>query len=415
MMQGNGVEPNHITFVSILKACTRSIEALDLGRFIHGHIMLKEHMTATVIDNALIEMYIKCGSFDDALRIFAGSFKEDVVMWNMAIKGCVLNGQRQMAFDMFNQLLQEGMDPCNLTFLNIVSACTADLDLYLVWGRIIHLHIIECGFHHTSCVSNSLINMYIKCKRIEEARKLFDEMTKHDLVTWNTMIGGYNECGSADEALELFYLMQYRGVPANPVTLVCILKACSGIVALANGRMIHAYISERNLNLDSYVGSALINLYARCGSLEDAQRVFVALNDRSVVLWSAMIAAFAQRNKHKEALGCFEEMKKGGVEPDDIAYISLLSSFSHSGMLYEGENQFKLMVDEHLVEPSLKHYNCMVDLLGRGGYLDQAEKMLRSMPHLPDMASWTSMFSHCRTHSNMALAGSCFARSSNFV
>ncbi|KAI5071924.1 hypothetical protein GOP47_0014175 [Adiantum capillus-veneris] len=391
-MRTRSFKPNEFTYASILKACA-NVRAFDQGMLIHTDIAENFLIQNIIVNNALIGMYAQCGSFHDAVRAFEQSWERDVVAWNSIIVACTELGHAQFALQLFSQLQQEGLEPDVFTLASMVRACSLLVNIHQ--GRVLHLLTIEHNLAATTCLNNHLLHMYICCSSLKEARRVFDVMQTHDVVTWNVMIGGYANCEQGDEALRLFDQMQKAAVHANAVTLVCMLKACSITSSLDKGRLLHTFIMRNNFYLNAYVGSALINFYVKCGTFEDARNVFSRLQERTVVPWSAMIAACAQQSNYGEAFAYFEKMQQQGVKLDDVAYVSLLSACSHAGIVHEHGFPWQLMAG---LPPVLKHYNCLADIFGRSGYLSQAKMVLREMPFDLDMSSWISLFSHFRTY-----------------
>ncbi|MCO5550887.1 hypothetical protein L7F22_004381 [Adiantum nelumboides] len=391
-MQKRCCKPNEFTYASILKACA-NIRAFDLGMLIHTDITEESLLQSIILNNALTGMYAQCGSFHDAWRNFEQSWERDVVAWNSIIAACTEHGHAQFALQLFRQLQQEGFQPDMITLASTVRACSLLVNIYE--GRILHLLTMESNLALTICISNHILHMYISCSSLKEARRVFDSMRTHDVVTWNVMLGGYANRDHGEEALRLFDQMQKDAVQANTVTLVCILKACSITFSMDKGRLLHARILRNNFILDAYVGSALINFYAKCGTFEDAQNVFSRLQERTLVPSSAMIAACAQQGNYREAFSCLKKMLQQGVKLDDVVYVSLLSAYSHAGILHEHGFSWQLMTG---LPPVLKHYNCLADLLGRAGYLNQAMMVLQNMPFDLNVSSWISLIGHFRTY-----------------
>lgn len=167
-------------------------------------------------------------------------------------------------------------------------------------------------------------------------------------------------------------------------------------------------VQSKVVELDVNVGSALIDMYSKCGTLEEASILFGRLPERNAVAWSSMVAGFSQCNHYRQALKYFEGMQKEGFKPDDVAFLSLLSTCNHMGLVDEGLHYLKSMREHHHVEPSTEHYNCIIDLLGRTGHLKEAEVLLETMPFQPDIVGLTSLLGHCRTHGNVHLGRRCF-------
>jgi pentatricopeptide repeat protein len=194
------------------------------------------------------------------------------------------------------------------------------------------------------------------------------------------------------------------GVQPNSVTFVGVLNACATIVALEEGRYVHQQIIQSRCEFEVSVGSSLVDMYAKCGSMEDAWSVFNKMPSRNVVTWTTILGGCAMHGHGKDALKYFEQMFAEGVQPDDITFICLLSVCSHAGLVDEGMCCYVSMVTDYMISAKLEHFTCMIDLLGRAGQLQEAENMLMAMPFKPDVAAWMALLSVCRIHGNMEMA-----------
>jgi pentatricopeptide repeat protein len=246
--------------------------------------------------------------------------------------------------------------------------------------------------------------MYAKCGILEDACKVFKNMASRDVITWNAMISGHVKCGEGQKALELFHQMEQEGVQPNPITLVGVLNACASVLAIEEGRSAHEQIIENGWDLDVFVGNSLVDMYAKCGSMEDACRVFKKLPSHDVVSWNALLGGYAMHGHGKEVLKNFERMCEEGVQPDDITFICLLSACSHAGLVVEGLCYYASMSTIHKISAKLEHYTCVVDLLGRAGHLQEAEDMIKAMPYNPNVAVWMALLGSCRIHGNVEMA-----------
>jgi pentatricopeptide repeat protein len=228
-------------------------------------------------------------------------------------------------------------------------------------------------------------------------------MPSHDVVTWNAMIFGHAKCGQEQKALELFQQMQHEGVQPDPVTFVGVLHACASVLALEEERCAHEHIIQSSCESDSFVGSSLVNLYAKCGSMEDPQRVFNKMPSRNLVSWNVILAGFAMDGHGKEAFEHFEQMCKEGIEPDDITFVCVLSACSHAGLVDEGMQCYSSMSEIYRIPAKLEHYTCMVDLLGRTGHLQEPENMIKAMSCKPNAVVWGALLGACRIHGNVKM------------
>jgi pentatricopeptide repeat protein len=231
-------------------------------------------------------------------------------------------------------------------------------------------------------------------------------MSTRNVVAWNAMILGHVKCGQGQKALTLFQQMQQEGVQPDAATFVGALNACASVVALEEGQHVHKQIIENGFQSDISVSSSLIDMYAKCGSIEDAQNVFNGMATRNVVSWTAMLGCYAMHGHGKEALGHFEQMCQEEVEMDQVTFVALLSACSHAGLVDEGWHYFESMGLVHSISATVEHYACMVDLLGRAGHLQEAEDFINTMSFKPSASVWRALLCACRNHGNMEMGES---------
>jgi pentatricopeptide repeat protein len=400
-MQQERVQPNSVTFVGVLNACA-SIVALEEGMSIHQQIIQSGWDSDVYVGSSLVDMYAKCGKIEDALRVFNKLPSRDVVTWSAMILGHVQSGQGRKALELFQQMQQEGVQPNSVTIVGVLNACASVVGLEE--GRCVHQQIVDCGWDSDVFVANSLVDMYVKCGSIEDACRVFNKMSSRDVITWTAMILGHVQSGQGEKGLELFRQMQQEGVQPDSVTIVAVLNACASVVALEEGRSVHEQIVEHGWDSDIFVMNSLIDMYAKCGSMEDAWRVFSKMPSRDVVTWTVILGGCAMHGHGKEALKLFEWMCKEGVQPDDVTFVCLLSACSHAGLVDEGMHCFALMSTVYGISTKLEHYTCMVDLLGRAGHLQKAENLVMAMPCKPHVAAWMALLGACRIHGNVEMA-----------
>lgn len=234
---------------------------------------------------------------------------------------------------------------------------------------------------------------------------MFDGMTERDCVCWNAMIDGYAKHGRPDEAMGLFRAMLRSGFKADEVTVVTVLSAVAQLGSLESGKWVHSYVENhrRNIGFSVRVGTALVDMYYKCGSLEDACLVFDKMPEKDVVAWNSMIAGYAMHGHSQKALELFYKLRNTKLKPTDITFIGVLNACSHAGLVQKGRELFNLMQNEYKIEPKIEHYGCMVDLLGRAGLVDEAYQLVQKMRIKPDLVMWGSLLASCRLHKKMAL------------
>ncbi len=270
-MQQKGMSPDDFTFVTVLNACA-SLRALEAGRKVHEEIIQSSCKADVFVGSSLVDMYSKCGSMEDACKVFNNMPSRNAVTWNAMILGHVKCGEGQKAPKLFHQMQQKGVQPTPVTLTAVLNACASVFALQE--GRPTHEEIIESGWESDVFLGSSLVDMYAKCGSMEDAQRVFNKMSSRDVVAWTAMILGHVKCGQGSKALELFQEMQQEGVQSDPVTFVGVLNACASMVALEEGRHAHEQIIQSGYESVAFVGNSLIDMYAKCGSLEDALKVF---------------------------------------------------------------------------------------------------------------------------------------------
>ncbi|KAJ7534650.1 hypothetical protein O6H91_13G104200 [Diphasiastrum complanatum] len=404
-MQQAGITPNKVGFVVVLKACTR-IPSLQQGKKFHLDIIKNGFETDVIVGSTLVDMYAKCGSIEDARRVFNNMHERDVVSWNAMIAGYAQQCLGKEALNLYEQMKQDGVQPTIVTYVVLLKACASIAALEE--GKQIHSDIIKSGFESDVIVGSILVDMYAKCGRIENACRVFNNMHEQDVVSWTAIISGYAQQGLGQEALDLYKQMKHEGVQSDIVTYLVLLKACASIPALEQGKQLHLDIINSGFELDVSLGSTLVDMYAKCGRLEDARQVFNNMHERDVVSWNAMIAGYAQQGLGKEALTLLKQMQKEGRKPDVVTYVSVLSACSHSGLVDKGRHLFDSMCKDHGVIPTIDHYICMVDLLGRAGCLADAEDFISTMPIQPNAVVWMTLLGAARNHGHLEIGRRAF-------
>ncbi|KAJ8644783.1 hypothetical protein MRB53_006531 [Persea americana] len=400
-MRFEGVDPNRTTLSSVIPACGRLLK-LGLGRAIHGCVVkLGDEVVGDVkVNSALVFMYSKCRDMDCAERVFASMPERNVVSWNSIISGFVQNERSNEAWDWFKQMKMEGVDESEITLTSMVMASYG-----LVQGRMMHAYVMKMGLMRDEIIGAALIDMYAKCGNLKDARRVFDEVPRNEMGSWNSMILGYVRNGFPRDALNLFSLLQVSGLRPNSITLVGVLSACADLGIPQHGRSIHDYIILKGIKVNLMVETALIDMYAKCGSVEMAREIFEGMEERDLVAWSVMISGHGLNGQANEAINLFSRMVKDGFRPDHVTFTSILSACSHAGLVQEGWDYFYQMTQVYGIAPKSEQYACMVDLLGRAGKLDEALSLIKGMPIEPGVSVWGALLGACRIHNNIELGG----------
>eukprot|EP01018_Ginkgo_biloba_P012519 Gb_27057 [translate_table: standard] len=394
------MKPDSVIMVSVLPAFAY-LSDLHQGKCIHGYIIRSGFESDFVVVTALVDIYAKCGSIDLAREVFNKMPKRNTVSWNAMITGYAQNGNASEALSLFNEMQLQHVKPDMVTMVAVLPAC-ANLSA-VQQGKRSHGFIIKSGFESDVVISTSLIDMYAKCGSTETAYQLFDRMSKRNVVSWNAMIAGYAQNGHANEALTVFNQMQLQDIKPDLVTMVSVLPACAHLSALQQGKQVHGSIIRSEFVSVVVVGNALIDMYGKCGSIELARHLFDKMSYKTVVSWNAMIAGYGLHGHGEDALALFSQMQQEGIKPDHITFVSVLSACSHAGLVDDGWQYFNGMNHDYCVAPRVEHYACMVDLLGRSGFLDEAHDFIKKMPLEPNAVVWGALLGACRIHHNIAL------------
>ncbi|XP_028778483.1 pentatricopeptide repeat-containing protein At4g33990 [Neltuma alba] len=401
-MKAEGVNMDPITVSSLLPVCAQSDDIIN-GILIHSYVIKHGLETHLFVSNALINMYSKFGYLRDAQRVFDHMKVRDLVTWNSIIAAYEQNNDPIVAFEFYKDMQLIGIQPDLLTVVSLASMFGQLSDVK--HGRSVHGFVMRHDWLDQDVViGNALVNMYAKLGAIDRSRRVFELLPIKDVVSWNTLIAGYAQNGLASEGIDAYNMMEeYGKIIPNQGTWVSILPAYSHVGALQQGMKVHGRLIKNCLYLDVFVGTCLIDMYGKCGSLDNAISLFYEVPQETSIPWNAIISCHGIHGHGEIALKLFKDMLAQGVKPDHVTFLSLLSACSHAGLVDQGQWCFDIMQKEYGIMPSLKHYGCMVDLLGRAGYLEKAYSLVSNMPLKPDASIWGALLAACRVHGNVAL------------
>ncbi|KAK4480836.1 hypothetical protein RD792_011687 [Penstemon davidsonii] len=353
------------------------------------------------IANKILHIYTLRGAIQSASALFCEITEKNPVSWSVMIGGYAKAGDYINCYSTFREYMRFGNGLDNYTLPIVIRVCRDTSNLQM--GRLIHAVVFKYGFHSLVIVGSILVDMYAKCKAIEDARKVFDEMSKRDLVSWTVMIGACTECGNAHEALDLFDRMKVDKIVPDKIAMVNVVNACAKLGVMQKATNVHDFIKRMKISLDVILGTALIDMYAKCGSVELAREIFDEMREKNVVSWSAMIAAYGYHGEGQKALDLFHMMLERNFVPNKITFVSILYACSHSGLVEEGLHLFSLMENEYGVKPDVKHFTCVVDLFGRAGKLYKALKLIEDTNIKKDTGLWGALLGACRIHGRVEL------------
>ncbi|XP_043700253.1 putative pentatricopeptide repeat-containing protein At2g01510 [Telopea speciosissima] len=400
-MHKSGWKPSDFTFAAVLSAGI-GLGDLGLGQQVHTFIFKTNFVWNVFVSNALLDFYSKHDCLVEAEKLFHEMPEMDGVSYNVLITCYAWNGQFKESLDLFQELWFTEFDHKQFPFASIlgIAATLPALDL----GRQTHAQVIVTSAVELDIVGTSLIDMYAKCGCLEEAQMIFAKLTQRSTVSWTAMISGYVQTGLHEEALGMYSMMHKANISSDQATFVSILRASAKLASLGLGKQLHSYIFQSGFITNVFAGSALLDMYAKCGSIKDASQIFDEMPIRNLVSWNAMISAYAQNGDGEATLRSFNEMILSGIEPDSVSFLSVLSACNHRGLVEEGLQYFDSMTEIYKLAPKREHHACMVDVLGRSGQFEKAEKFMSQMPFEPDEVMLSSVLNSCRIHRNQELA-----------
>ncbi|KAG8087127.1 hypothetical protein GUJ93_ZPchr0010g9404 [Zizania palustris] len=388
----SGEGPNEFLLASILRACTQS-RAVSFGEQVHG-IAVKSDLDANVyVGTALINLYAKVSCMDEAMSMFNALHVKSLVTWNAVITGYSQIGRGGVALELFDKMRAEGVRPDRFILSSAVSACSA-LG-FLEGGRQIHGYAYRSAIETDTSVINALIDLYCKCSRLSLARKLFDCMEYHNLVSWTTMIAGYMQNSFDAEAVTMFWNMSRAGWKPDGFACTSVLNSCGSLTAIWQGKQIHAHAIKVGLESDEYVKNALIDMYAKCEHLTEARAVFDALAEDDVISYNAMIEGYAKHGDLSEAINIFCKMRYCSLRPNLLTFISLLG-VSSSQLTIELSKQIHVLIIKSGTSLDLYAASALIDVYSKCSLVNDA-KTVFNMLHYRDMVIWNAMiFGHAQ-------------------
>ncbi|KAK7363244.1 hypothetical protein VNO77_05378 [Canavalia gladiata] len=395
-MERRGVWADAITYSELIKCCLAH-GAVREGKRVHHHIFSNAYQPKTFLINTLLNMYVKFNLLEEAQLLFDKMPERNVVSWTTMISAYSNAKLNDRAMRLLVFMLREGVMPNMFTFSSVLRACERLADL-----KQLHSCMMKAGLESDVFVRSALIDVYSKLGELLEALNVFREMVTEDSVVWNSIIAAFAQHSDGDEALYLYKSMRRAGFPADQSTLTSVLRACTSLSLLELGRQAHVHVLK--FDQDLILNNALLDMYCKCGSLEDAKFIFNRMSKKDVISWSTMIAGLAQNGFSKEALDLFASMKFLGPKPNYITILGVLFACSHAGLVNEGWNYFRSMKNLYQVDPGREHYGCMLDLLGRAGKLDDMVKLIHEMNCEPDVVTWRTLLDACRAHRSVDLA-----------
>ncbi|XP_031501958.1 pentatricopeptide repeat-containing protein At4g21065-like [Nymphaea colorata] len=373
---------------------------------LHQDVFVASKLILFCVDAA--SSVVTSPTMDYALSVFNQMDNPDGFIWNTMIRGFGRTKNPIEAIVLY-QRMQKSSDSAvtlqdNFTFSFLLKIC-GQLAL-LELGEQVHSTCVKHGLDAHAFVRNTLVHMYAMCKCITSAQKAFSEMVQPDLITWNAIIDGCLHCDMPEDALIFFQRMQKMGIMPDEITLVVILSACAKMGALGYGRLVHSYAVLGGYGELVSIRNSLVDMYAKCGQINDARQIFDQMLEKNEISWNAMIQGLAIHGHAREALRVFSEMESlGKVPPNSVTFLSVLCACSHAGLVDEAKKHFNGMVMRYGISPGAKHYGSMIDLLGRAGFVDEAYAFIQRIPgEYRNAIMWRTLLGACRVHGKVELA-----------
>ncbi|XWS09755.1 hypothetical protein CRYUN_Cryun39dG0016500 [Craigia yunnanensis] len=397
LMRCKGISPNQHTFASIAGAAT------NLGdRFycegIHACILKYGFESENFLSNALIAMYMKIRSVQNGWQVFKEMSSWNSDSWNALLSGPHDDKTCDQGPSIFHKMLAEGFRPDICTFTSILRSCSSLLNLK--FGQQVHAHIIKNDLNDNNIVGTSLIDLYAKSRFLEDAELLFSQLIEKDIFSWTALIAGYAQTDRLEKAIKCFNQMQRQVVKPNEFTLATCLSSCSKMATLENGQLLHSMAIKAGHFSDLFVSCTIVDMYANCGCIEEAEAAFQVMGSADTVSWNTMLFGYLRHGKGLKVLETFRLMLDKGLGPDEVTFIAVLSACSYMGLVGEGKEHFDSLTNVYGIMPTIEHYACMIDILGRAGKFNDVESFIRDMNVTSNPLIWETVLGACRLHGN---------------
>ncbi|KAL2473905.1 Pentatricopeptide repeat-containing protein [Forsythia ovata] len=392
-MRNSEVRPNSVTYACILSVCG-SEAMVGFGTQIHGLIVRCGLNVDTLVTNTLVTMYAKCRCLFDARKLFDSVKQAEPVTWNGMIGGYVQNGYMDEALDLFRNMISSGVKPDSVTFASLLPSVSHSGNF--TQGEEIHGYIIRHGVTLDVFLKNALIDVYFKCKYMEIACKVFHQGSAVDTVICTSMISGFVLNGMNLDAFKIFRWMIHKKMRPNAVTLASVLPACAGLAVLKLGKELHGNILRNGLEQRLYVGSALTDMYAKCGRLDLGHQVFTRMSERDSVCWNSMITSCSQNGKPEQAIDLFRCMGMEGAKYDCVSISAALSACANLPALHYGKEIHGFMT-RNAFSSDLFAESALIDMYAKCGNLNLAQQVFDTMEYKNEV-SWNSIISAYGNH-----------------
>ncbi|KAL0421629.1 UNVERIFIED_CONTAM: Pentatricopeptide repeat-containing protein, chloroplastic [Sesamum latifolium] len=407
-IQDSDLKANPSIYISLLKSFLES-SCLEIGKQMHCQVIKAGYTNHVAMDTSICNMYVKCGDLESARMGFDLMQEKNAVSWTTMMVGCTQADRHEDTLGYFRRMVNEDVGLDEFVFSITLKACAALDDRKM--GEQVHGLIVKLGLENEVSVVTPLVDFYVKCGDVESASQAFERISEPNDVSWSAILTGYSQIGEFEKCIKVFKSLRSQGVVLNEFIYTSIFQVCSAFADFNFGSQAHGDAIKRGLVSYLYGESAMITMYAKCGRLDYAYQVFQSMDEPDTVAWTAMIAGCAYHGNALEALSLFREMQASGVSMNAVTFIAVFTACSHAGLVEEANRYLESMSREHGVEPTIDHYNCMIDIYSRAGLLNEALDLINSMPFEPDAMSWKSLLGGCSIHRKYEL-GKLLLRSS---
>ncbi|ONK67721.1 uncharacterized protein A4U43_C05F3060 [Asparagus officinalis] len=389
--------------ISSVLVASSHIGDLRTGEMVHCVGVKHGVCSNLVVGTSLVDVYSRCCDVCSARKVFDGMGERNVITWTSLVTGYALDQRPQEAMSLFREMKIQGVQMNRVTYNSLLTSFTVFEDLG--HGKQVHCLVIKEGLDSDPFISVTLVTMYSKCGSLEDFVNLYPDILIHDQVSCNSIIAGFSHLGNDTEVLRRFLHMRRESMEVDFFTFASVLRAIGVFSSLQDGKQTHALILKSGHMSNVCVQNGLVSMYARCGVIDDSEKVFSSMEEPNIVSWNSLLSGCAQHGYCIEALRLFEQMRTIRIKPNSTTFLSVLSACSHAGLVDKGLEYFNLMrqCDSSIVA-RLEHYTCMVDLLGRAGYLDEAEAFINTIPMKPDLKVYRALLSACKVHGNLEMA-----------
>ncbi|XP_022964409.1 pentatricopeptide repeat-containing protein At4g08210 [Cucurbita moschata] len=409
LMHRKGIKLDDFTF-----PCALKISALHgllvIGKQIHSYVTKLGHGSSCFTLSALIDMYSNCNGLTEAVKLFDQhssfnpSISENLALWNSMLSGYVINNCDQAALNLISYIHCSGTILDSYTFGGALKVCINLLNPRV--GFQVHGLIVTCGYELDYVVGSIVVDLYAKLGRIDDALALFHRLPRKDIIAWSGLILGCAQMGLNWLAFSVFKDMLELAHEIDHFVISTTLKVCSNLASLRSGKQVHAFCVKSGYEMEGFTITSLLDMYSKCGEIEDALTLFDCIQEKDIVTWTGIIVGCGQNGRAAEAVRFFHEMIQSGLNPNEITFLGVLSACRYAGLIEEARNIFNSMKSVYGLEPHLEHYCCMVDLLALAGLPEEAEKLIANMPFEPDQTTWRTLLGACGTRNDTKLINS---------